>query len=411
LPICPAVYPAELQESGLNGEVLLIRLVDAEGNVEDVAIEASPHPALSDAAVEAARQLAFAPATLDGEPVAVRIPFTYFFRAPPPVEMPEVAVLHGRVRAQGTRAVIPDAVLHVEALPEPVPAEPDGTFSLTLPPGEHRVCVTAMSHARRCFDEVLQTDQSLEVRYALLPDVVSPYETVVRGERERVEVSSVRLRGAELREVPGTMGDPFRVVMLMPGVASIGSGLAYPVVRGTQPAATGYFMDGVRVPALFHMALGPSIVHPEFLDGINFYPGAPPARFGRLLGGVVAGRVSRPREDRVRAVASIDLINAGAYLEVPIEQTGTSITLAGRYSYTGWLLAAAASAGIAGMGSNEPGAQADFSDYQGRIEQRIGNGRLRLLAFGATDIVGTRATGDNQFTGSLRQIFHRADLR
>src|SRR5690606_9033422 len=62
----PAVYPAELQESGLNGEVLLILLVDAEGNVEDVAIEASPHPALSDAAVEAARQLAFAPATLDG---------------------------------------------------------------------------------------------------------------------------------------------------------------------------------------------------------------------------------------------------------------------------------------------------------------------------------------------------------
>src|SRR5690606_11237366 len=86
-------------------------------------------------------------------------------------------------------------------------------------------------------------------------------------------------------------------------------------------------------------------------------------------------------------------------------------TLAGRYSYTGWLLAAAASAGIAGGGPNQPAAQADFSDYQARIEQRIGAGRLRLLAFGATDIVGTRATADDQFTGSLKQIFHRVDLR
>src|SRR5690606_21066520 len=33
----PAIYPEELRESGLNGEVLLILLVDTEGNVEDVA--------------------------------------------------------------------------------------------------------------------------------------------------------------------------------------------------------------------------------------------------------------------------------------------------------------------------------------------------------------------------------------
>ena len=37
----------------------------------------------------------------------------------------------------------------------------------------------------------------------------------------RTEVARTTLRAQELREVPGTLGDPFRVVMLMPGVASV----------------------------------------------------------------------------------------------------------------------------------------------------------------------------------------------
>jgi len=407
----PATYPAALVDARIGGSVELVLSVDTGGAVTEVEVERADHPELAEAAVIAARGLRFSPATLEGEPVAVRLPFRYTFAPPPQAQVLPIAVLEGRVRAQGTRKPIPDAVLHVLALPEPVPAEADGSFSLTLPPGVHEVCVTALSHARRCFEETLTQDQKLEVRYALMPDIVSPYETVVRGERERVEVSSVRLRDAELRDVPGTMGDPFRVVMLMPGVASIGSGIAYPVVRGTQPAATGYFLDGVRVPALFHMALGPSVVHPEFLDGINFYPGAPPARFGRLLGGVIEGRVSRPREDRVRVSASVDLINAGAYLEVPLEQTGTSITLAGRYSYTGWLIAGLANLSMGQSSTPQPSAVADFADYQARIEQRLGPGRLRLLAFGASDTVGTRATADDQFAGHIGQNFHRVDLR
>lgn len=407
----PAMYPGSLLEERIGGSAELLLSIDEAGLVTGVELQRADHPAFGEAAVTAAAGLRFTPATLEGEPVAVRVPFSYNFAPPPAAQVLPIAILEGRVRAQGTRQPIANAVLHVAALPEPVPADADGSFSLTLPPGLHQVCVTALSHSKRCFDETLEQDQKLEVRYALMPDIVSPYETVVRGERERVEVSSVRLRGAELRDVPGTMGDPFRVVMLMPGVASIGSGIAYPVVRGTQPAATGYYIDGVRVPALFHMALGPSVVHPEFLDGINFYPGAPPARFGRLLGGVIEGRVSRPREDRIRVTASVDLINAGAYVEVPIEQTGTSITLAGRYSYTGWLIASLANLSMGSSETPQPEAVADFADYQARIEQRLGPGRLRLLAFGASDTVGTRATGPKQFTGHIGQNFHRVDLR
>ncbi|MCI0571448.1 MAG: TonB-dependent receptor, partial [Myxococcaceae bacterium] len=251
--------------------------------------------------------------------------------------------------------------------------------------------------------------QSLEVRYGLEPLVANPYETVVEGSREtRTEVSRVSLRDAEIREVPGTLGDPFRVVMLLPGVASVGSGLSYPIVRGSQPAATGYFLDGVRVPMLFHTGIGPAVVHPDFIDGVDFFAGAPPTRYGRLMGGVVEGRISHPREDRLHASAYADFINAGGFVEAPIKETGTSITVAGRMSYTGLLIQTVVPLLVP---ENSPEPISEFWDYQARLEQKLGSAKLRLLAFGSSDLVGTRADKEQSFSTQLAQRFHRADLR
>ena len=69
--------------------------------------------------------------------------------------------------------------------------------------------------------------------------------------------------------------------------------------------------------------LGPAVVHPDFIDAVDFYPGVAPAQFGRILGGAVEGRASRPREDRLHATASLDFINSGLFLEAPIHATGT----------------------------------------------------------------------------------------
>ena len=66
------------------------------------------------------------------------------------------------------------------------------------------------------------------------------------------------------------------------------------MVRGSQPSSTGYFLDGIRVPILFHLFLGPAVIHPDFIDTIDFYPGNPPPQYGRLTGGAVEGRLSQP---------------------------------------------------------------------------------------------------------------------
>ena len=50
------------------------------------------------------------------------------------------------------------------------------------------------------------------------------------------------------------------------------SGLPFFFIRGAPPGNAGYFLDGVRVPLLFHVGAGPSVVHPALI--VRVAPGA-----------------------------------------------------------------------------------------------------------------------------------------
>lgn len=404
----PAAWPEGLE--GTPGEVELELLVDVEGRVaETKVVRAASEPRLTDAALAAAPGLRFTPATLAGTPVAVRLPFIYRFT--PPAQVPASSThVTGEVRARGTRRPLTDAALFLDGAPEPAATtDAQGRFAVDVTPGTHALEVRAPGHATTTFTETLTQGQTLQVIYRLQPREVNPYETVVRDERPRTEVTRISLHEQELREVPGTLGDPFRVVMLMPGVGSLASGISYPVVRGSQPAATGFFLDGVRIPMLYHLLLGPAVVHPDFIDTVDFYPGAPPVQYGRVLGSAVEGRLSRPREDRLHFTAYADLLNAGGFIEQPFESTGTSVSLAGRFSYSALLLSLAANAF---QRADAEHLRAGFWDYQARVEQKVGKGRLRLFALGSSDDVGIAPElRDAADGGGVVSRFHRIDLR
>ena len=411
----PAAYPDALSEQRASAEIALQLLVDEAGRVTEVAIERGGEPLFEQAAVEAARRLSFAPARMDGTPIAVRISFSYRFEPPPPLgraALPAApqATLRGLVREKGLRA--PLAGASVDCFEAAVETGADGRFELALSAGLSPCRVSAPGHRPFTFLEQLKPGEALEVLYGLEPLRINPYETVVRAERDRAEVARFTLRGQELREVPGTMGDPFRVVMLLPGVSSIVSGVAYPVVRGTAPAATGYFLDGVRVPLLYHLVLGPAVVHPDFIESVDFYPGAPPPQYGRLLGGALDGKIRRPRDDRWHGTVYADLINAGGLVEYPLASTGTSFTVAGRLSYTPLLIALLSNSLMPSEpGRTNPKVVLDFWDYQARVEQGLWGGRLRLFAFGSNDKVGTESDDATLSTELESVLFHRIDLR
>lgn len=227
--------------------------------------------------------------------------------------------------------------------------------------------------------------------------VNEPEEVRVRG--EHVEPSrSASLSRAEVRQIPGTFGDPFRAIEIMPGVTPIVSGLPFFFVRGAPPGDVGYYLDGVRVPYIFHVGAGPSVVHPGLMDRVDLYPGGYPARFGRYSGGIVSGETLGPSAE-ARGEYNVRLFDAGALVETPFADDRGHVLLGGRYSYTAALLSL--------LSSNTA---LDYWDAQARISYDLSRkDTVSVFAFGASDYLGQKT--QTTTTTLFGTQFYRVDAR
>ncbi len=226
----------------------------------------------------------------------------------------------------------------------------------------------------------------------------TPIDVHVLGERPDPS-RTVSLSRTEVRQIPGVFGDPFRAIEIMPGVTPIISGLPFFFVRGAPPGDVGYFLDGVRVPYLFHVGAGPSVIHPAIIDKVDLYPGGYPARFGRFSGGIVDGETAAPGA-RAHGEANVRVFDTGLFLETPFDDGRGDLTLAGRYSYTAALLTLLAS-----------NVSLNYWDYQARLGFDLTpRDRISVFSFGAHDFLGNKNDGGGTNT-LFGATFHRVDLR
>ena len=98
----------------------------------------------------------------------------------------------------------------------------------------------------------------------------------------RHEIGETTLSATDVREMPGAFGNPFRAIEALPGVVPVVSGLPFFYIRGAPPNDNAYYVDGIRVPLLFHVGIGEGVIHPALIDRVDFYPGAAPASYGGI---------------------------------------------------------------------------------------------------------------------------------
>lgn len=245
------------------------------------------------------------------------------------------------------------------------------------------------------------------------PRVAPPamQEILVIGQKEPIRHS---LGHADVHDMPGAFGDPYRAIEALPGVVPIASGLPYFYVRGAPPGNVGYFFDGIPVPYLYHFAAGPGVLQPAFVDRVDLYPGAYPARYGRFAGAIVAGEMAPPSY-RFHGEASIRWIDSGVMVEAPFASGRGSAMVGGRFSYTAAVLSLLV-----------PDISLNYWDYQARVRYELDpKNALELLSFGAGDFMSEIDTEYRTETGEQgptsrpvrekRTIvdvgFHRLDLR
>ena len=387
--------------------------VGADGHVQKVELLTPPQAVFDDAVLRAAEQFLFHPARYGGKPVPVEITFSHTFLPPPPPPTPPVdggpplvSFLRGKLVEKGTRVPVQGATVSVQIGERhyDAPADSRGRFRVAIPAGQARITVHAVGYKAFLQVEKVDDKQELAVAYYVERERYDPYEIVVFGEQRREELSRITLRGAEIKQVPGTFGDPFRVVQTLPGVSSIMSLLPFPVVRGASPGSTGILIDGTRVPLLYHLLAGPSVIHPEFIDEVQFYPGGAPVLYGGYTAGIIDGRTRRSRPDEKLVDIDLNLLQSGALVRYPIEALGMTATAAARYGYPG---------GVISLATNQ--LSLSYWDYQLRLDGGNARNGWTAFAFGANDELDTAVAGSDPnnptLAPALKMAFHRLDLR
>ena len=420
-----AKYPEAAEKQGLTANVRLLVTIGADGNVPEAKVIEPVGNGFDEAAVDALLRSTFTPAEVDFTPAPVQIEFVYNFvltLTPVDAGTPEstdggyagpMSHLTGELLLRGSRTRVNGGTVRcVEYEDREAVANDDGIFDLELPPG---LCtVRAVGPETEIFKttETLEPGETKEVKFYLFPKVIG-YQTVVRDKREKKEVVRRTLTREELQKVPGTFGDPVRVIQNFPGVARAPFISGQLIVRGANPNQTLTFFDGVEIPLLFHLAGGPSVVNAEFLDRVDFYPGGFGARYGRAVGGVVDVASRKGASDTWHGVAKVDFLDASAFVEAPITKD-VSIAAAARRSYIDVLLPLVL--------PQDPQGGAitilpTYWDYQVRLDvgkrqaqNTDGYSTFSLFAFGSDDQLKVVATGGNRNADvavQFRTLFHR----
>lgn len=403
-----ATYPEEAKELGIQGLVNLELDVSDVGELEGVRLlsEEPPGWGMAYEAIRAVWQFSFEPAYAGEVSVPVRITYTYGFEledvvvetAPDTPDAGEAIDLEGPVnytgvvRERGSRRALSGVDVYIDDLDHSAVTDDFGAFSFRgIPAGLHRVIVAVPGYEKFETEEEIFLGEAIDVVYFMKENPIGVGESTVRVKKEKKEVARRSIAIETIERIPGTFGDPVKVVQNLPGVARSPFDFGLLIVRGSGPEDSGVHIDGIRVPQLFHFGGLRSIVTPILLEGVDFYPGGYGGTYGRLTGGILDVRTRTTYENEIHGMVQADLIDASAAITGPIKKKGSKypiggFVLAARRSYLDIVLPAITPASLDTSRIVFP----QWTDIQGKLTLKPNpENTVSVLAYYSQDRVAT----------------------
>jgi TonB family protein len=336
-----ATYPKEEEAAGKAASVTLEIALSEAGAVTEARVVTSAGPAFDAAALAAVKQFTFTPAEIDDKPAPVKLTYRYDFVLKQAPKGP-VVNLEGVVRDRFTKKPTPGVTVTVDGKQQAT-ADENGHFSFEdVTPGKHTITIAGPRLTPISTEETIEPEKRLTVNYGVEPkeeakpgeaaEEEADLEIVVVASKIKKEVVSTEIQAEEGRRVPGTQGDTLKVVQNLPGVARAAFGSGQLVVWGAAPKDTRVYVDGVRIPLLYHGGGLRATVNSELVRAINLAPGGYGPEYGRGLGGLVTVDTRALRSDGVHGYVAADVVDASAMVEAPLGAK-TRVAVAGRKSY------------------------------------------------------------------------------
>ena len=393
-----APYPGEARANKIEGTVTLILEIDPSGVVTSVEVVAPAGHGFDEAAVEAARQFRFSPAEDATGPVPVAIEFAYGFvldAGATEGAVPEASTepapggesltlpinLDGVVVEMGTRRPLPDMIVRVEPMGLETTTNAEGHYAFQgVETGKHTIRVVRPGYDVLEKSIEIVAGQATNVRLWVRNQSYADPGIIGSYRKETADVTRRTISMEEVRRIPGTFGDPIRVIQSLPGAARSPLGTGLLIIRGSNPDDSRVYVDGMYIPYIYHLGGFESVINPDLVDRVDYLPGGYGPQYGRSMGGTVDVATRAKFPERHTARWSTDALDSGGvYMGTVGKNHEHGIGFAARRSYIDLLLPPF-------LGETGFAIAPTWWDFQAKYQyQGEGPNKFSAIAFGFQD--------------------------
>ena len=304
------------------------------------------------------------------------------------------AYLSGYITNDATGEPIPGASVFIRELGLGAMTNHDGYYSLSAPRGSYKVEYRSLGSYDTYRNVNLYSSGRISI--ALVERIIAIKEAVVTASRreklERLESGMTRMNIMTIRLSPSSLGeaDLIKSVLLMPGVQSVGEGAAGFNVRGGSADQNLILLYGAPMYYSSHLFGFFSSVNSEVINDVSLYKGGIPAQFGGRVSSIMDITEKDGNKKNYSGNVGISMVAAHATVEGPVVKDKSSFILAGRTTYSNWILGRLPSAALRNS-------SAGFYDINGHIITDIGrNSKLEFSAYLSHD--SFRFNSDTTYT-------------
>ncbi|WP_276499080.1 TonB-dependent receptor [Pontibacter litorisediminis] len=305
--------------------------------------------------------------------------------------------VRGTVRDSQTGEAVPGAAVVAEGSQAGTTTDEKGYFELSLPAGSRTLLISYLGYERAV---VRLSGGNTTLNVPLVRSSVQLSEVGVVGQKpvhdniRSVQGGITSLSINTIKSVPPFLGevDVVKSIKLLPGVSSVGEAATGFNVRGGSVDQNLILLDGAPLFNSAHLFGFFSVFNPDAVEDVTLYRGGVPAQYGGRISSVLDVRQREGDREAFALNGGIGLVSARLAVEGPIIKSKTSFLVAGRSSYSDWLLRKMPNASIRNS-------QATFYDASAKISHTF-NDRNKLAISGYRSFDEFGFSGDTLYNWS-----------
>jgi len=252
------------------------------------------------------------------------------------------AIVSGYIQDNVSHIPVIGAVVYFDNFRFATTTDKNGFYSANTPIGIHIMHIKSMGKIEKTLKVVIygngKLNESLEEETVSLPEVYvyANKENNVRDLQLGVE----KLDANMIRQIPTSVGesDILKMALLLPGVQSVGEGASGFNVRGGSADQNLILIDNSPIYNSSHLFGFFSAINSEMVKDFELYKSSYPAYYGGRLSSIFDVNLKKGDPEKFSLKGGISPITGKLLLEGPILKNKVSFMVAGRSTYSDWIL-------------------------------------------------------------------------